>query len=429
MAPRNRRWVKAGFAALLLAIWFIALRPVGDRPEMKNPVGARPEIGAVAAKQAVAPQMKRAVTKSAEPPAPSSSEPSTTALEQMFAIHDLSAQMTVSALLERNAEEAAANVEKYCEKAKALGPVFKDSTAAGGGDAGPFFVPLVDWYTGLAAAPAFAPQRRGALHLPEELVTRIDAAKRSWVAALGVSDIAQLDFGWMTQALQYDHWSLAFAGPTAEPGADLSLVAPDFNQLLNWAKLRYVKALAQQDLPRAALEVRHLAYLVHTTGGTIADNISLRMTGLTGAMQAAGVARDLAWIDPVALTQSDDLSRAGAAFFWPGVDPAVMKRAQECAPSPCAAFVEGAFMRKSLGQLSPENSDDGFWPLGANLQSCDSAMLDLVKRSPPKSNEQALRLLQTLPKPPLERVFPVEQLAAPKERAHSQHATRLAVGG
>jgi hypothetical protein len=329
----------------------------------------------------------------------------------MIAIHDLSAQMTVSALLERNAGEAAEDVEKYCEKAKALGPVFKDSTEASGGDAGPFFVPLVDWFTAHAAAPAFAPQRRGALHLPDELVARIDAAKRSWPSALQVSDVFQLDFGWMTQALQFDHWSLASAGPTAEPGADLSVVAPDFNQLLNWVKLRYVKALAQQDLPRASIEVQHLAFLLHTTGGTIADNVSLRMIGLTNALQTAGLAPELAATDQSALTQADDLSRAGAAFFWPGVDPAVMKRAQECAPSACAAFVEGAFLRKTLGQLSPADTDDAFWQLGD--KSCDGPMLELVKSSKPFSNGQALQLLRTLPKPPLERLFPVEHKAAP----------------
>jgi hypothetical protein len=99
------------------------------------------------------------------------------------------------------------------------------------------------------------------------------------------------------------------------------------------------------------------------------------------------------------------VSRAGAAFFWPGVEPSVMKRARDCAPSPCSSFMEGAFLRKTLGQLSPANTDDAFWSIGDTIQSCDKGMLDFVRLSQPKGNEQALSLLQTLPQPPLERLF------------------------
>jgi hypothetical protein len=87
-----------------------------------------------------------------------------------IALHDMSAQMTVSALLDRSADEAAKNVEKYCEKPSQLSSEakFKDSigNSTGASDADPerdasvFIAPLVDWYTGQAAAPSFLPQRR-----------------------------------------------------------------------------------------------------------------------------------------------------------------------------------------------------------------------------------------------------------------------------
>lgn len=69
------------------------------------------------------------------------------------------------------------------------------------------------------------------------------------------------------------------------------------------------------------------------------------------------------------------------------------------------ALHEGAFLRKTLGQLSPANTDDAFWSIEDGMQSCDKGMLDLVRASPPMGNEQALTLLQTLPQPPLERLF------------------------
>jgi hypothetical protein len=298
-------------------------------------------------------------------------------VEQLFALHDMSAQMAVSALLERNADEAARSVDKYCEKARQLDgdARFKDSsanpTAGSDQDAAYFLAPLVDWFTGQAPGPNFVPQQRGLLHLPEALSARIDAAKRNWTTELNSSDVASLDFSWMKLALQYAHWSLASAGPIAD---------------------------------------QHLAWLVHTTGGTIADNVSLRMSGLSGATfkvasQAGVLPSGLVSADPAAMTQLDELSRAGAAFFWPGVEPAVMKRARDCAPSPCSSFMEGAFLRKTLGQLSPANTDDAFWSIGESIQSCDKGLLDLVRLSQPKSNEQALSLLQTLPQPPLERLF------------------------
>src|SRR5439155_25969172 len=109
--------------------------------------------------------------------------------------------------LQRNAEEAARTVDQYCERAQALKRRPESATlleqTAGTADAAPFLAPLIDWYVGPGQI------RKGPLHLPEDLSSRITAARKDWPNALGRADTAGLDFRWMRQLLAYDRWSLA----------------------------------------------------------------------------------------------------------------------------------------------------------------------------------------------------------------------------
>jgi hypothetical protein len=338
------------------------------------------------------------------------SKPGPTIAEQFVAWHDLSTQMAVSVLLERNAEEAAADVDKYCEKAKQeRGEArFKDAVPSSEDDAGPFLAPLVDWFTGPAMPPDYQPQLQGRLHLLPWVFARLHPKK--FPSLFKRSQAARFDFAWMREALRYGHWTPA--GPAAGEGAakDPSVVSPDLDLLLSWAKLRYIAAQTPDDLRDATVEVQHLAWLVHTSGGLAADTIAARMMALppTRAANQPKPLPGFAIVDPVDPPPSDELSRAGAAFFWPGVDAAVMKRALACAPSPCSAFLTGASLRKMMGELSPVDDDDAFWSLGAGMQSCDAALLERLRSSQPIGEERALTLLRSMPRLPLERFFPDE---------------------
>ncbi len=335
-------------------------------------------------------------------------------VQRLIEIGSIASQVQVSALLQRNADKAVKTVESYCERARQLkerSPFEPRRQVKGGGDAAYFLAPLIDWYTAQARMPVWAPQRIGLLHLPETLTARIDAAGQNWPTTLSHADTRQLDFGWMRQALVYSYWSLATAGPLAELDGepDLGVLAPDYRFFLNWAKLRYVEALWRGDLQEATVEVHHLAMLIHTNEGTIPDNLAVQVLNLAApalevAAQRGILPTGLVPPDLAIVAQFSDLSRAGEGYFWPGVPADVMKRALSCAPSPCAALLEGAYLRNSFGQLSPEQTDVDFWAI-AEGSNCDEAMMQVIRRAPPKNNFQALAMFPSGAPLPLERLF------------------------
>jgi hypothetical protein len=149
--------------------------------------------------------------------------------------------------------------------------------------------------------------------------------------------------------------------------------------------------------------------LIHTNEGTIPDNLAVQVLGLVSpalevAAQRGILPTGLVPPDPVVLAQFRDLRRAGESYFWPGVPEAVMKRASSCAPSPCAALLEGAYMRNSVGQFSPEQTDEDLWAI-SETSNCDEAMMQVVRRAPSKNNFQALAMFRPGAPLPLERLF------------------------
>ena len=174
----------------------------------------------------------------------------------------LQSMFEVSKMLERNAAEAAANIERYCaETAKLPKAIFGEPDAGRLRDAAYFLEPLVTWET--------HPRSEGILQLPQSLIDKIAAAGDDWATGLSASDAAGLDFDWMAQLLKYDHWSLATVGPVAEQAATVDpfyAPIPNYQTFLLYAKLRYVRALGQGDVAEALNEVQHLADLLHSNG-------------------------------------------------------------------------------------------------------------------------------------------------------------------
>lgn len=398
-----RRWlaVAAGIACALgvLLLWLWPREPAPAKPVVADGDGRasgmppRPAAGAVpAAPAATAPAA----------PASSGREASIPLLQQLAGVHAIASQVEVSTRLQQNADQAAKTVERYCERARAFRehPPFTGQERRR--DAGLFLAPLVDWYTGPGPAPGGIPQRIGRLHLPASLTARVRAAGERWPSVLSRADAAGLDFGWMREALGYDFWSLTSAGPIAEQAgnADLFYVIPEYSLLLRWSKLRYIAALSGGDLAEAKAEVDHLALLVHTSGGSIADDIAARMLGLAttaGLVQGAG-------LDAAAIKELRELGLAGSAYFWPGVPPEVMHRAVGCAPSPCASMVDAALMRQSLGGFSPEQTDAEFWSL-AERSGCDGALLAAIRTARPQGSIEARSMVNARDPLPLERFF------------------------
>ena len=54
------------------------------------------------------------------------------------------------------------------------------------------------------------------------------------------------------------------------------------------------------------------------------------------------------------------IDRVSYAFFLPGVSEKVMARALDCAPARCTAITEGAWSHATVGELSSEDTREGF---------------------------------------------------------------------
>jgi hypothetical protein len=310
-----------------------------------------------------------------------------------------------SKLLKRNAAEAAANVERYCaETAKLPKQVFDDPPDAGPlRDAAYFLEPLVTWET--------HPPTAGILQLPQPLIDKIRGAHDDWATLLSASDAAGLDFGWMAQLLSYDHWSLATVGPVVDQAATVDPFyspIPSYQTFVEYAKLRYVRALAEGDVTDAMSEVQHLADLLHSNGIFIAEIHAAKLVSLGQQLEMAAAQRGYPSMVPPRLDSSGydqfhDLMLAGIAFTMPGVDDTVLKRAMECVPEPCSAINDAVAQRREMERLSEQEDDGFFWSIAESL-TCDSALLNLLKGSP-SSNLDALAGYLSGEPLPLEKLF------------------------
>lgn len=180
------------------------------------------------------------------------------------------AKAQVAKYLEDNAREAAKQVDAYCKAAKQLAG--KQEPAPRTRDAALFMAGRTDWEDG----------HIGLLHLPDTITQAMRTPPMAWRRA-PPEIYAGLDFGWLKELLQFDHWSIATASPLrdvaeAKTAADAPL--PNFVTLQSWSKLRLLKGLHERDLAQASLEVRHLADLCGSTGSLVGDMIRVAMLGI-----------------------------------------------------------------------------------------------------------------------------------------------------
>ncbi len=308
------------------------------------------------------------------------------ALEQVAAAFALGAQADVSAYLERNAELAAEHVDRFCKDSRAASKPWPKAPREGR-DAAPWMASRVDWTT--------EPTRMGTLHLDDRLIERVEATSSGWAEALGVGDLAGLDFSWLRELEAYDMWSLASAGPLAEePSYELAdAPLPSYVQLMAWVKLRFIRALALGDGADASREVRHLSALLHRQGALIPEVVSVKLLELERVAFAVAVARGQdvgGWSPPPDADHAAliKLIKAGPNFFMPGVAPEVMSKAAACATAPCSALLEAGAIHAAIGSESPVDTSRGLRTL-TDSYGCDPALMAALERLSPTTPGKA----------------------------------------
>lgn len=367
----------AGAVVLLLAgaAWFALDDPPRERPAAAGatrspttPAAAAP-LGPTTAPRALAEGEELEPGRSLHPaatPAPDAGPADAASLDSMA---DVLRADAVKAWLRTNAAAAERYVDRYCAETKRLTPLAQPSRTR---DAATFMAGKSDWENGTI----------GLLHLPAALTERMANPPLNW-RTFGPADYAGLDFTWMRELLAFDHWSLTADGPlknVESMGWDSPL--PNYVTLQSWVKLRLIKGRVENDLPRASLEVRHLADLCASSGTfLLGEMIRTAMYGIERR-----VWEDAGLSPPEPLPTSDEVQRlrhasfAGMYFLMPGVPRSVREKALACTPARCATLTEGLIATAALRDLAPNAAEDLEW-----LQAqgpCDAVAAARFARGP-----------------------------------------------
>lgn len=369
-------------AVLVIALFLLRVAPPTPASEPAEPQPAstsvaRPRAAPVIASSHVAPAPQPPASPStAQPPDGGSRDPA------LFGkLVALGQGLTLGEELAKNARDADAYVDKLCEESGKLRekPPLPDGSGTER-DAAAFMAPLMDYESPLDKPP-------GRLHLRADLAERLKSYGPDWPVRITDADLTGLDFRWLVELGQYDHWTLLGAGRLRDlPPSNLFYEAiPNYSHLMFWAKLRYALAFRRSGLPAAVGEVRHLALLVHTQGILLSESVAIAMGRFEARARevAAASGADVSWWDAPAADQLDrqrGTSFASIYFSYPGVSEATLRKAAGCAPSPCVMLVEGATANRAFGAYA---ASDNSALIGSLLErySCEPAVLERIRQS------------------------------------------------
>jgi hypothetical protein len=287
--------------------------------------------------------------------------------------------------LQKNAAAAERHVDEFCRRSKALASTGHFVEPPRTRDAAVYMSVRCDW-----EGNASTPPRVGLLHLGQPLIDRMGTPPKNWLN-FQLADLQGLDFSWLSELGQFDYWSLSADGPirNQDTSAYVDAPLPNMITLQHWAKLRLVKGLRENDLPRAAAEVRHLGQLCASNGTMLGEMYRLALLGIErGVWEAAGQP-----LPPEATssTEQQDARRAEFSsmyFLMPGVPKAVKEKALGCGVPRCAMLTEAIGATASLRDVAPATDEDLGWLLAQ--RPCDEGLaMRLSKGAPMKVGDLA----------------------------------------
>jgi hypothetical protein len=286
-------------------------------------------------------------------------------------------KQALAQFLADNAAAAEKHVDRYCAETKDLVKRKELADPPRNRDAAVYMAGRSDWEGG----------RIGMLHLPASITQRMGNPPNAWRKA-GPELYAGLDFTWMTELQQFDHWSLYGAGPLRDdkPTNFYEANLPNYITLQSWAKLRLLKGVHEGNLAQASVEVRHLAGLIASSGTLIGEMIRLAMYGIERKTW-----EELGQPMPEGIPSTDEAWRlrhsafAGMYLLYPGVPRAVKEKALKCIPMRCSALVEAIGAAASMRQLVPGMQQEIDWL--RSQSPCDAEVATQAANSPPATRE------------------------------------------
>src|SRR5687767_8583140 len=186
------------------------------------------------------------------PHGPTETAPGAAALEDESADGESAESAAAVKLLAENAELAKMHVDSYCAEAKRLagGKLAEPRRPTRNRDAWAYMNVRIDWEGGK--------RPQGLLHLPEPLRQNLKGYGADWFRRITDHDLQGLNFGWLSEISQFDHWSVLHDVANAREASLLSAPTPNFLELQSWTKLRLARAARAGDFEAASGEIRHL---------------------------------------------------------------------------------------------------------------------------------------------------------------------------
>ncbi len=296
--------------------------------------------------------------------------------------------------LTRNAQLAERNVELFCEESRKLAAAGLADAPGSSRDAWAYMSVRVDWEDDVRS--------KGLLHLPEPLRQRLREYGAQWPARISEGDAASLDFTWLGELKQFDHWSVLRDLPLrhARESNFYDAPIPNFIELQSWVKLRLARALGTGELAQASSEVRHLAKLLRSTGLVIGDMVAYRLLALEREAWEAARAqgREVGGWQPYAaedLERYRRLARSSPNFVFPGVSEEVMRKALACnVISRCSAIYEAVGTHAVMGHLAATDTSAAVREI-SDGSGCDPELLAWLRKNKASTPEQVLRTFPT----------------------------------
>lgn len=278
----------------------------------------------------------------------------------------------VQAWLRTNAAAAEKHVDAFCEQARRVSKLIDFEPKTRQRDAAVYMAGRTDWEG----------HRYGLLHLPDSLTTRMKDPPLAW-RRFGPSDYAGLDFSWMQELAQFDHWTLSAQGPmsTSDTVDYFTAPLPNYVTMQNWVKLRLVKARDEGDLAQASLEIHHLGDLIASSGTLIGEMIRAALFNIErGFYEDAGVQAPLPIPTASDVTQLRGVAFSGMYFLFPGVKREVREKALACLPMRCVGLTEAIGSTAALRNVVPDAQAHLDWLLAQS--PCDPLQAQRMARGP-----------------------------------------------
>lgn len=236
-------------------------------------------------------------------------------------------------------------------------------------DAGPFLNSKVHWEIGDI-------HHQGSLVLPEFLNREMN---KDWAIKKPLFKKLGLNFSWMKELLQYDHWSPdtnSPAFPENKKYLTYSFPVPSYRDLITWAKLRLLYGKETGDTQSAYREVRHLIRLIWTNDYLVSSMVAVNMLKLEHQFHEVLLPEEEgSWelIPEDAIMRGKRYFYSSRAFADIALNAEMLNAIPMTEVNLCSIVVEGL-----MGFISMRDM------MKAELEGRYAAMAELVKRSQDK---------------------------------------------